>query len=531
MDPERSVEHSDCLGESVVSDYLRSRLSAETVMGVEHHLDDCAHCRELVMSLRGQEAVDGMAATSPSRVDGVMTVLMQMAVRPPADNRSGTVIAGKYRLVQRLGAGGMGVVYSAVNTWTERRVAIKIIHPWYSAEAEIVRRFHLEARSASRIAHPNIVDVLDLGQDPADGTLYMVQELLEGETLRQRLDARSRLPLDEAIALLRPVMEALAAAHEAGVVHRDVKPENVIIASDRDGRPLPKLIDFGISKIDADQWARSTTGRAMGTPLYMSPEQLRAQAIDGRSDIWAIGVVLFELLSGQQPFQGASHAELGMHIISGRPQALRTLVPDVSPAVEQVIGRALQRDREQRFATMRDFLAALVACGASSPAAARRPGARSRPIYVAAALLFAAVALVAGPARWKRASGGAAAAGPAPPVVRTALVNTNAAVAATPPSNGSAATTGVNPLVATPMPSVGAPAAGMPSEPGAAASPSLGARTAEPADAPRAAAASVRSGPVTHHTEAHRTRGGAHGAPLPSGVGARTNPWAPMLDP
>src|SRR5262249_3350352 len=155
---------------------------------------------------------------------------------------SGQVLADKYRLERRLGAGGMGVVYEATNTWTGRRVAVKLLHQSVSSDPDVASRFRREAWSATRIAHPSIVGSLGLGQNHGDGTLYMVQELLAGVTLREHLRARGRLPVREALEILRPIMEALAAAHDAGIVHRDVKPENVFLSIDRGGQRVPKLI-------------------------------------------------------------------------------------------------------------------------------------------------------------------------------------------------------------------------------------------------------------------------------------------------
>jgi serine/threonine-protein kinase len=271
----------------------------------------------------------------------------------------------------------MGVVYEAVNTWTDRRVAVKLLHPSFSTDEEVVDRFVREAKSASRVTHPSIVDILDLGQDPRDGALFMVQEFITGDTLRQHLAAKKRLSPGEAAEILLPIMDALAAAHEAGVIHRDVKPENIIVSVDHAGQRVPKLIDFGISKVTVDGVAAMLqTGRALGTPVYMSPEQLRAQeSIDGRSDVWAVGVVLFELLAGRRPFDAAGHNEAVVQILTSQAPSIGSFASEVPDDIARVIARALERDRESRFVTMRAMRDAFVACSAMGEASGASRGA------------------------------------------------------------------------------------------------------------------------------------------------------------
>ncbi|HEY0986819.1 MAG TPA: serine/threonine-protein kinase, partial [Kofleriaceae bacterium] len=262
------------------------------------------------------------------------------------------LLAGKYRRLRLLGAGGMGTVHEAVNTWTGRHVAVKELHGSFSADATAVQRFTLEAQSASRIAHPNVVDVLDLGADPATGTLFMVQELLTGSTLRQRIADRGRLPLEEALRILRPALDALVVAHDAGVVHRDLKPDNIFLARDASGREVTKLIDFGLSKQLREQGGLAITehGRQLGTPFYMSPEQMRGETdIDDRTDVWSIGVVLFEAVAGVRPFAGPSYNDLVVQILKEPVPRLTQVIPEVSPALSALVERAVERDRGQRL--------------------------------------------------------------------------------------------------------------------------------------------------------------------------------------
>ncbi|HET9620268.1 MAG TPA: serine/threonine-protein kinase, partial [Kofleriaceae bacterium] len=305
------------------------------------------------------------AATRAQRVTPVAA--------PPGDDH-GRVIAGKYELVRLLGAGGMGRVHEAINTWTGRRVAVKELLGAFSGEPTAASRFMLEARSASQIAHPNVVDILDLGQDPATGALYMVQELLTGVTLRQRLAERGALSVDDALRVLAPALAALVIAHAAGVIHRDLKPENIFLARDAAGGEVTKLIDFGLSKrLTADgDLALTEHGRQLGTPYYMAPEQLRGDAdLDDRCDVWAIGVVLFEAVAGARPFVGPSYHELVVQILKEPIPRLTDAVPTAPAAFAALIARALERDRTRRIA-MRELAAGL-------DELARRPDARTVP--------------------------------------------------------------------------------------------------------------------------------------------------------
>jgi serine/threonine-protein kinase len=397
------------LSDTDVYDYLRGSLTGAAAKRIAQHLVQCADCREFIACVRDDGSDQGTATTEPASRPPITAGAEARALAKALGNGrdlSGQTIAGKYRLDRRLGAGGMGVVYEALNTWTGRRVAVKLLHPSFSTDEEVVSRFRREARSATRITHPNIVDVLDLGQDPNDGTLYMVQEFLTGDTLRQRISAKTRFSMAEAVEILVPIMNALAAAHDAGVVHRDVKPENIILSIDHHGRPVPTLIDFGISKQADDVAVLLQTGRALGTPLYMSPEQLRADdSIDGRTDLWALGVVWFELLAGRRPFDAKSYSEVAVQILTTDAPPIRSLVATVPDDVAAVIARALMRDRDARFPTVRDMLDALVACPvvAPVPSAVADPAARSAPapgrrwpLYVAAGLCAAAAAVAAG---------------------------------------------------------------------------------------------------------------------------------------
>lgn len=281
--------------------------------------------------------------------------------------KPGLTIGGKYTLLRALGEGGRGAVFEAQNAWTGRTVAIKVMRPELEGGEEDAERFLAEARMAARVQHPNIVDILDMGEDPTDGSLYLVQELLRGKELRARLDERGHLDAPEALALLVPVMGALEATHAAGVVHRDVKPENIFLSTNSAGEVVPKLIDFGISKSlhgglgSGSKRAKTRSGIVVGTPYYMSPEQaLGSPYVNAQTDVWSLCVVLYEALCGERPFEATSAAALMAQILRDSPAPLERKAPWLSRRLCAVVERGLQRDRAQRWPTMTALREALL---------------------------------------------------------------------------------------------------------------------------------------------------------------------------
>jgi len=232
-------------------------------------------------------------------------------VAPPSlDLTPGQVIAGRYRLERLVGEGGMGLVYSATHTITRKSVALKFLKV---TGDEHVRRFLREARIAGTVRHPNIVEVHDILQLPGGGAPVMVMDLLRGESLAQRLEREQRVPLHELTAILLPVVSALGSAHALGIIHRDLKPENIFLTrGSAGGKDGVKVLDFGIAKLTAQEGDAASsgithTGAVMGTPYYMAPEQVFGEkAIDHRADIWALGVILYECVSGRKPIGGSS---------------------------------------------------------------------------------------------------------------------------------------------------------------------------------------------------------------------------------
>ncbi len=273
----------------------------------------------------------------------------------------GQLVSERYEIRSEIGRGGMGVVYHGFDQNLQREVAIKFLDPEHSTNEEAVSRFQREAISAGRIGHENICDVRDRGTT-ADGAPYIVMELLEGESISQVLEREGKLDIDRAIEIVVQVLSGLEAAHQAGIIHRDLKPENIFLAQSVGGRERVKLLDFGISKYlgEATELRLTKTGYVMGSPYYMSPEQAKGRAdIDHRTDIWSVGVVLFEMLTGALPFGGENYNEVMINIVTVEPPDPVGLNPEIPRELGDVILRALAEEPEQRFDNASDFASAL----------------------------------------------------------------------------------------------------------------------------------------------------------------------------
>jgi serine/threonine-protein kinase len=274
---------------------------------------------------------------------------------------------GNYRMVRLLGEGGFGEVYLVENPLIQRRAAVKVLHTALAQDAELVRRFLNEARAASAIRHPNIIDVLDAG-GTSDGAPYILMEFLEGVSLQKRLEDRGRLPLRNVLEVARQAGSALAAAHAANIVHRDLKPENLFLVPDTsapDGERV-KVLDFGIAKIkhgsSSGGTVKTKTGIIMGSPAYMSPEQCKDSAdVDLRSDVYSFATIVYEMLAGRTPYVAATGTEMLVMHLTETPPPLRELVADVPAHVEAAIARALARARDDRFDSISAFVDALTA--------------------------------------------------------------------------------------------------------------------------------------------------------------------------
>jgi serine/threonine-protein kinase len=278
-----------------------------------------------------------------------------------------------------LGEGGMGAVYEAENTTIGRKVAIKVLHPAQAKKKIAVKRFHQEARAAGRIGHPNICEVYDLGTLD-DGSPYLVMERLVGETLAARIARDSGMAVLDVIDILAQVLSGLAAAHDLGIIHRDIKPENVFL-TDRPGMPpVAKLLDFGVSKVifrvvgEDEEGDLTRTGMVMGTPYYMSAEQARGERnLDGRVDVYACGVLMYEALTTKRPFAGKNYNALLMAILTGSSIPASQLRPNLPPDIDRILARAMARKREDRYQSATEFQSALVALGEAMRAVAKVP--------------------------------------------------------------------------------------------------------------------------------------------------------------
>jgi len=291
----------------------------------------------------------------------------------PVPGIEGRVLGDRYRIISRLGQGGMGSVYLAEHVTLGKRMAVKVLRPEFSRDEELLDRFQHEARAASQIGQENIVEVFDFGHTP-EGEAYFVMEALDGESLARVLHRDGPMPVARALPIFLQICRALGAAHQRGIVHRDLKPENVFVLRRTDGTDFVKVIDFGIAKGPGAPNAKRLTraGSIIGTPEYMSPEQASATSIDQRSDVYAFGVLAYETLTGRLPFDGDTPLATLMKHQSDAPVPPRQLRPELPPEVEEVVLRALVKRPEGRQQSMEE-LASDLARLAAEPEVLRAP--------------------------------------------------------------------------------------------------------------------------------------------------------------
>src|SRR2546425_1275825 len=262
---------------------------------------------------------------------------------------------GRYQILEQLGAGGMGEVYLAEDKHLLRKVALKVLPAFFTRDRERVRRFQQEARAASALNHPNILTIYEIGQ--IDSHQFIATEFVEGETLRQRM-IKSPMSMSELLGLATQIASALTAAHQTGIVHRDIKPENIMLREDG----IVKVLDFGLAKLIAGQSSESEAstifhtrpGVIMGTPHYMSPEQARGLKVDARSDIWSLGVVLYEMVGGRLPFAGATISDVIATILHREPPSLLLYRSDMPVELERIVEKALTKGPDERYQTAKD---------------------------------------------------------------------------------------------------------------------------------------------------------------------------------
>src|SRR4051812_3197668 len=264
-----------------------------------------------------------------------------------------TIVDGRYRALKRLGAGGMAEVWCAEDEVLGRRVALKLLGGRFAEDPEFRERFRREAQAAAGLAHPNIVGIFDRAE--WEGITYIAMELVDGRTLKELVAERGPLPPAIAVSFVEQVLRALGYAHRRGIVHRDVKPQNVII----DAEGTAKVADFGIARATNSEMTQ--TGAIVGTMQYMSPEQAQGLPVDSRSDLYSAGVVLYELLTGRVPFEGEAPVSIALKHVNERPVPPGQLRPGVAPALEAVVLRSMEKDPALRFQSAEEFIAALQA--------------------------------------------------------------------------------------------------------------------------------------------------------------------------
>ncbi len=290
----------------------------------------------------------------------------------------GTTIGGKYRLDRQLGAGGMGMVFAATQVGLNRKCAVKLLHESLSQDGQLVARFKREAEVAASMGHPNIVQVTDFGFE--DGKVFLVMDLLQGLPLADAIEQGAPLQAERVRFIAAQVLSALDAAHKRDIVHRDLKPDNIFLTSLSGVADVVKLLDFGIARITGEKSQKmTTTGQVLGTPAYMSPEQARGKKVDHRTDLYSLGVVMYEALSGRMPVEGSNYHELMFNIVGEDPLPLQEYRPDLPKALLDIVAKSMAKKVEERYQSaveMRRELEALGPIEASSPPAVMIPSTR-----------------------------------------------------------------------------------------------------------------------------------------------------------
>ncbi len=332
-----------CPDDTLLGAIVDGTLAEGSRAGVAAHISTCGRCRSMVSQLLTRSSVRTRTSA------------------PPSFPREGATIAGRYTLGRMLGRGGMGVVYEAIQLDLGRAVAVKLLPA--TADARASFRFAREARTLAQLAHPNIVQLFDYGTDL--GTGYVVMERLEGRPLSAALRAEGPFAVARAVRVSCEMLRALSVTHRAGVVHRDIKPANVFLLPG-DG---VKVLDFGIASTNDGSPRLTMTGVALGTPAYMSPEQVLAAPVDARTDLYAVGVCLFEMLTGRRPFRAESAMQVIAQVILGGPPRADSVRSDIPADLADVVERAMARDPAARFANAEAFAAALGALGTGQRAA------------------------------------------------------------------------------------------------------------------------------------------------------------------
>ncbi len=289
----------------------------------------------------------------------------------------GSVVADRYHITKKLGEGGMGTVYLAEHVKMGRKSALKVMNPGMNSDPDAIARFNREASNASRLSHPNICGIYDFGETP-DGLIYLAMEFIEGQALTELIEADGSLAPARAGRIVHQTADALQVAHDAGIVHRDLKPDNIMVARNRDGSDVVKVVDFGIAKASSSDAQKVTkTGLVVGTPEYMSPEQLAGDTLDGRSDVYSLALVAFNALTGKLPFPSETVQEAMIMRLTDRPRTLSEIRPDLTwpERLQAVMDRGLARDADERYRSAAQFGRDFADAVASMPSVAATEGA------------------------------------------------------------------------------------------------------------------------------------------------------------
>jgi serine/threonine protein kinase len=306
-----------------------------------------------------------LGAVTPAKPSYTIRRARAESTPVPPVSLLGQVLQGRYEVVRKVGEGGMSVVYLAIDVATRERHAIKVLSATLSHDANAMARLRREASLGMRLAHPNICHIMRLGETDT-GLVFVVMPFLEGELLADRTTRLGRLGLAETVRLVRDIAEGLQLAHQLKIIHRDLKPENVMVTQNADGSERGVVMDFGLAKerrADPELQRLTATGIILGTPEFMSPEQLRGRPIDGRTDIYALALMAFEMLTGRLPFQGRTQQEVMIARLRSEPMALRTARADLdyTDELQRVFAKALQRSPDERYQTAPQFAEALAA--------------------------------------------------------------------------------------------------------------------------------------------------------------------------
>ncbi len=327
-------------------------------------LTACPQCKSPLPARKPVKPAPPAQVEIPPRPAPPPPMQPQAAAPPPSEDLTGRIIAGRYRILDKIGAGAMGAIYKAEDLTMRRMAAIKLLSPDHQRNPEYVARFQREARMAMRIAHPNAVSTFDAATTQ-DGFDYIAMEYIEGEPLSRIIKARAPLPLDRVLSIAWQAAAALNAGHELNVVHRDFKPDNVLICRQADGVDQVKVLDFGVAKqtaVDPHFQDLTQAGYVVGTPQYISPEQVKSEPTSARSDLFSLAVVVYEMLTGSLPFAGKSPQKQMFNRLLEEPLPFAVVNPALSlpPEIEMVLMKALSRNPNERYASTVEFAQALV---------------------------------------------------------------------------------------------------------------------------------------------------------------------------